>query len=931
MDVGGGEVGKGLTMVSDHAITLDVEDGVGCVPQMAISEHAVTLDVENGVGFPSIPQLAVYVPNPEFASVSDHAVTLDVEDGVGFPSVPQMAVYFTNFEFASVYEHAITLDVEEGEGIQVFHKLVVYVYNEEDCWKTNEGAGSSGSGGGQQGSLMDKEWGMSTGSKYAPWEIGSSTEGTVSMVDESCEAVGGSSSKGNDTKKVHADSAEGNGKGKSRKRRREPSMEGRQWRQKVAGDGFMFDKEGRGLRGVVLVSVRGRCTLEKIYKFNKTLEPYQKEAIEGTILKPILEYHPFSMFSSDAKIVELGEDDLSTTALARMVRLRIAQYVTEKSDNLKSEKGRKRPVFRNYIKVMKKLLDVNKEPEKLKLWLSLFAWRVMSGVMFPRTPYGAAWSVQKYIEDVRKMSEYAWTETRKLEWPIFDVQMNGFSLLIQCSKVEHAGEIADDAAVTPCREDNVSAQKPAREQQQPAPEVGEPGAMPVPYVGEAVASTDGPGPAVAEVYIGGASAVGEGECTPPASSAANDEDCTHVVTDGGKLRQRMIPGWSPCTMHHQLQQTALLLIIRHVCSPRWVTSEIGEIPGETERTSPDADDVGCRDDGGGNNSNIVTRGSLEVEKLTVVHGSPFTDPTRLSGARKSKKEMKEGVTGVDEPHAVDEPSEGSVDPPVLNVQPLLVEGSGIGPSMEELNKIKLTKQVLVGYISAPLSVTEIELVTKVRTRPKGVKCQTVCYFVLDMCADIDGQGGGHARVSAEARAGKLVKGLHPCGSKWGSRGQVTLHNKGRISGVIWDNFKATPQSDVRYVFMPQLETTDGHWLLLIADLQEHSFLVYDSLPSLAVKTRRELLDSTVSPGLVTLLFVCLDSGHDCGVFVMAFMDLLSLKADGFEFDQDCVVHYRDKCLLSFIQGLDNIYEVCFPLIQSYDICKVEHVFVDGCM
>jgi len=52
----------------------------------------------------------------------------------------------------------------------------------------------------------------------------------------------------------------------------------------------MFDKEGRGLRGVVLVSVRGRCTLEKTCKFNKTLEPHQKESIEGTILKPILEY-----------------------------------------------------------------------------------------------------------------------------------------------------------------------------------------------------------------------------------------------------------------------------------------------------------------------------------------------------------------------------------------------------------------------------------------------------------------------------------------------------------------------------------------------------------------------------------------------------------------------------------------------------------------
>ena len=43
-------------------------------------------------------------------------------------------------------------------------------------------------------------------------------------------------------------------------------------------------------------------------------------------------------------------------------------------------------MFRNYIKVMKKLLHANKEPEKLELWLSLYAWRVIGGVMFPRTP-----------------------------------------------------------------------------------------------------------------------------------------------------------------------------------------------------------------------------------------------------------------------------------------------------------------------------------------------------------------------------------------------------------------------------------------------------------------------------------------------------------------------------------------------------------------
>ncbi|KAJ8446520.1 hypothetical protein Cgig2_027482 [Carnegiea gigantea] len=84
---------------------------------------------------------------------------------------------------------------------------------------------------------------------------------------------------------------------------------------------------------------------------------------------------------------------------------------------------------------------------------------------------------------------------------------------------------------------------------------------------------------------------------------------------------------------------------------------------------------------------------------------------------------------------------------------------------------------------------------------------------------------------------------------------VTLYNKGRISGIIWDSFKATPQSDIRYVFMPLLETSDGHWLLLVVDLREHFFLVYDSLSSQKAKSRRELVDTV----RIALLLVFLRS------------------------------------------------------------------------
>ena len=54
-------------------------------------------------------------------------------------------------------------------------------------------------------------------------------------------------------------------------------------------------------------------------------------------------------------------------------------------------------------------------------------------------------------------------------------------------------------------------------------------------------------------------------------------------------------------------------------------------------------------------------------------GHTFTDPTHLSGARKSKKETNKGMTSADEPRAADDPGEGSVHPSVLDVHPLSVE------------------------------------------------------------------------------------------------------------------------------------------------------------------------------------------------------------------------------------------------------------------
>jgi len=79
------------------------------------------------------------------------------------------------------------------------------------------------------------------------------------------------------------------------------------------------------------------------------------------------------------------------------------------------------------------------------MWLQIYAFFILSGVLFLRTPYGAAWSLLHYVEDMNAMREYAWAEAvwrvlvetiedtqKKLsESPLSEVQLNGFCVLIQ--------------------------------------------------------------------------------------------------------------------------------------------------------------------------------------------------------------------------------------------------------------------------------------------------------------------------------------------------------------------------------------------------------------------------------------------------------------------------------------------------------------------
>ncbi|KAJ8446292.1 hypothetical protein Cgig2_005823 [Carnegiea gigantea] len=162
---------------------------------------------------------------------------------------------------------------------------------------------------------------------------------------------------------------------------------------------------------------------------------------------------------------------------------------------------------------------------------------------------------------------------------------------------------------------------------------------------------------------------------------------------------------------------------------------------------------------------------------------------------------------------------------------------------------------------------------------------------------------------------------------------------------IWETLKAQQESNLCYVFMPLFESVSQHWLLLVVDVNNRRFIAYDSLQCKRDGPRKRLLLSGVSypPSyvitltcmLLSLTFVQLplqkvaiglalmklaeftdvlrwemehadcpqqDNGHDCGVYMLMFMDLLSIRADGLYFGQPYVRQARDKLLLGLLQG-----------------------------
>ena len=59
---------------------------------------------------------------------------------------------------------------------------------------------------------------------------------------------------------------------------------------------------------------------------------------------------------------------------------------------------------------MSELCDEHTQEDHLGTWMKLYAFILLSEVLFPRTLYGATWSVLRYADDVACMGQYTWAE-----------------------------------------------------------------------------------------------------------------------------------------------------------------------------------------------------------------------------------------------------------------------------------------------------------------------------------------------------------------------------------------------------------------------------------------------------------------------------------------------------------------------------------------
>ncbi|KAJ8425821.1 hypothetical protein Cgig2_028182 [Carnegiea gigantea] len=272
----------------------------------------------------------------------------------------------------------------------------------------------------------------------------------------------------------------------------------------------------------------------------------------------------------------------------------------------------------------------------------------------------------------------------------------------------------------------------------------------------------------------------------------------------------------------------------------------------------------------------------KCRKLTIVHGTPYANPNQPLGGWKMQKESKQGMMTTKPACANSDSTQGSLD---LEEEDL----------KECLPKLVPTSR-LRGLINVILKV-------RAGNRPRRY---FINYFVINMFTELFHTWQQTFPKPWMSIFFKSHTNVRYCFLDKNNLQEVILHNKARILGKIWNSFKMPLSANLRYMFMSLLKITESHWFHSITYLCEDCFFVYDSLSSAGDKNRDALVDSAVSHNSCcvkyrTNVVLNVDAGiRDC-ICICIRMECHVL-AYGLYFNQDYVAHYKDKFLLSFMQG-----------------------------
>ncbi|KAJ8442694.1 hypothetical protein Cgig2_001787 [Carnegiea gigantea] len=247
---------------------------------------------------------------------------------------------------------------------------------------------------------------------------------------------------------------------------------------------------------------------------------------------------------------------------------------------------------------------------------------------------------------------------------------------------------------------------------------------------------------------------------------------------------------------------------------------------------------------------------------SVEMGSGDRSPSTMHGKIVNDEDVSSVVPiAVERGHGEDDVPDTSIFGPSPHVPAPRTRGTG--------STFVISEEGVKAYLTWPLSPTEVDLLVAVRARCKGLK---------DSQWNFDLPEVSEKHVNAE-----FLKGLINVVPTRGAADRPGRYSIGAFAVHLYCKLLHLRQHQHK------------RYCRMSAFLDRHDQKVAIRLALMKLAEFTDVLRWEMEHA------DCLH-GHDCSVYMLMFMDLLSMRADGVYFDQTYVRHAREKLLLSLLQG-----------------------------